>query len=44
MTTLEITRFTVDPASVPAMMAARPALAAAIAEHCPGVQGCSWRA
>ncbi len=39
MTTLEITRFTVDPASVPAMMAARQALAGAIAEHCPGFQG-----
>ncbi len=39
MATLELARFTVDPAGVDGMLAARPAMVAALRENCPGFRG-----
>ncbi len=39
MSTMELARFTVDPARAGAMLAARPAMVAELREHCPGFRG-----
>ncbi len=36
MTTFELARFTVDPTRTDELLAARPAMAAELKEHCPG--------
>ena len=36
MSTIELARFTVDPARVEAMLAARPAMVEELRRHCPG--------
>ncbi len=36
MSTIELARFTVDPARIEEMLAARPAMVEELREHCPG--------